>query len=139
MTKKEIENVSASNVLMEKAAMYMLPQKYESWLKDARELDERTLEETVKIMEMLSSNISVKGANKEVEKIKDATVKSKVIKMVTNYAHNGPEFALERVRKNNGGKIDRNNEYVQGLFYKMDENIAMKHEMKHEMNSEREM
>ena len=127
MAKKEVETVSSNRVLIEKAAMFMLPQKYESWLKDASELDERTLDETVKIMEMLSSNVSTKGANKEVDKIKDATVRSKVVKMVTNYAQNGPEFALERVKKNNGGKIDRQNEYVQGLFYKMDENIALKH------------
>ena len=126
MAKKEIENVSSSNLLIEKAKMFMLAQKYESWVNDASKLDERTLDETVKVMEMLSSGISSKAANKEVDKIKDASVKSNVIKMVSNYAKNGPEFALERVKKANGGKIDRNNEYVQRLFYKMDENVAMK-------------
>lgn len=126
MAKKEIENVSSSNLLIEKAKMFMLAQKHESWVSDASKLDERTLDETVKVMEMLSSGFSSKAANKEVDKIKDTSVKSNVIKMVTNYAKNGPEFALERVRKSNGGKIDRNNEYVQRLFYKMDENVAMK-------------
>lgn len=125
MGKKEVENLSANILLIEKAKEFIVAPKHQMWEDYASTLDERTLSESVKIMEMLSSGISDKAANKEVNKIKDKEVKAKVVKTVTNYAKGGPEFALERVKKANGGKIDRTNEYVDGLFYKMDENTMM--------------
>lgn len=108
------------------AEKYIFDKKRSQWEEDAKKVSDEVLQSTVAIMELMNSGYNFKKIHAAVESISDADTKSRVIKLLTNYADKGPEYAYDRIYKANHGNVDRNSEYVKGLLYKMDENDILR-------------
>ena len=115
-----------NEALIELGRTYTYQSKQDAWVKDARTVSEESLKITVDLMKMMESSLPFKKVYKEVEKIENVSVKSEVLKLLLSYGKYGPEFTINRISKKNGGTIDKDNEFVQRVYNKMDENAYIR-------------
>ena len=115
-----------NNALIELGRTYTYNSKQEAWEKDAKNVSEESLKITVDLMKMMQSSLPFKKVYKEVEKIDNVSVKSEVLKLLLSYGKYGPEFTMDRLAKKNGGTVDKDNEFVQRVYNKMDENAYIR-------------
>lgn len=116
----------AEKNLVEAGKKYIFAEKYQQWEENTKNLSEDVLEKTLEIMAILDSGYNFKKVHKAVESISDKSQKEIVLRLLTNFSYRGPEYAYDRLFKEQHGKVDRNNEFVKALFYKMDENDILK-------------
>ena len=113
------------NNLIEKAKKYVYAEKMQGWEQDAAKADVEVLGATVYLMEMMDGGYNFKKVD-EVMNAYPQEMREQILRLLVNYADKGPEYAYDRLYKSQHGKVDRNNEYVQGLLYKMDQNDILR-------------
>lgn len=122
--------------LIELAKECIYSQKHEEWEKTAKNLTNPALFGSVEIMNILSGASKTKIANKVVDKIKDTNLRTSIVNTVTNFSKYGPEFAIDRISKLNGGKVDPRSEAIRKLKYMMDENANFRYQEKKQKTDE---
>ena len=122
--------------LIELAKECIYSQKHAEWEKYAKNLTNQALFGSVEIMNILSDVGKTKVANKVVDNIKNTELRVSIVNTVTNYSKYGPEFAIDRISKLNGGKVDPRSEAIRKLKYMMDENANFRYQEKKQKTDE---
>ena len=110
---------------VEEAKNYIFAEKFEQWEEATANVNPVVLENVVNLMKLLENGYNYKKTEKFMKEVPQE-VREEVLRLITNYADRGPDYAFDKLYYENHGKIDRNSEYVKGLFYKMDQNDILR-------------
>ena len=114
-----------SKNLIQEAKKYIFAEKFQSWEEMASKASPEVLEATVNLMKMMEGEYNFKKIDAVMKKIPSGD-REQVLRLLTYFAYRGPEYAFDKLYKEQHGKVDRNNEYVKGLLYQMDQNDILK-------------